>query len=109
MMPINKEILFQYQAAVKHGALIDRSQRGKVEVSEKDRTAFLHRMLTNDVQNLSGGNGCYACLLTAQAKIISDMNVFVFNDFLLLDVEENFESKLIRALEKFIITDDVKL
>ncbi len=108
-MPPEHHILIQYEAATKFGAIIDMSARGKIDISGKDRVDFIHRMVTNDVKNLAPGTGCYACLLNAQAKVISDMNVWMTESKIVLGVEPGFAAKTIEALEKFIVTDDVAL
>jgi len=93
----------------KTGALIDFGFREKIKVTGKDRVSFLHRMLTNDIQNLPAGKGCFACLLTPQAKVIADMLVYVFPEYIVLDTMPGLSNKIINALSKFVIMDDVKL
>ena len=89
--------------------LFDLSLRGKIRVTGSDRTEFLHRMLTKDIKSLAAGRNTYAAFLTAAGKVLADMHVFVFAESILLDVEPGLEKKLIPLLEKYIITDDVKL
>ncbi len=97
----------QYQSATTHGGLFDFSYRGKIEVHGKNRVSFLHRMLTQDIESLKPGEGCHSCFLTAQAKIITDMNVLIFDQHILITVEPDYTQKTISALEKFVITEDV--
>ncbi|MBI3316648.1 MAG: aminomethyl transferase family protein [Candidatus Omnitrophica bacterium] len=104
-----KDFQTEYHAVRKAVGLIDQSYRGKIEVTGKDRAAFLHRMLSNDIQNLGLGNGCYAALLTATGKILMDMNVLVFANSILLGVDMGMEKRLISHLNKYLINEDVKL
>src|SRR5690242_18514246 len=51
--------------------LFDRSrQQGRLERSGRDRLDLLHRMSTNDVQNLKSGEGRSTVLVTALARIM---------------------------------------
>ena len=40
-----------------------------------DRRAYLQGLLTNDIEALTPGTGCYAALLTAQGRMMTDMRV----------------------------------
>ena len=94
--------------AVRKGVgILDLSHRGKIEVSGKDRVSFLHRVLSNDIQSLGLGTGAYAMLLNAQGRILADVNVFVFANTLLLDTEGGLQKKIVEALEKLHVTEEV--
>ena len=106
---MNDKILKEYETASKAAALIDLSARGKIEVTGKDRVSFIHRMLTNDIKSLAPGQGCFACLLNAQAKVIVDLSVWITESSIVLGVEPRFAEKTVGALQKFVVTDDVML
>jgi folate-binding Fe-S cluster repair protein YgfZ len=55
-----------YQAAREGAAFIDRSDRGRLVVSGRDRATYLQGLLTNDIPALKAGEGCYAAYLTPQ-------------------------------------------
>src|SRR5258706_2637156 len=58
--------------------LFDRSQQqGRLELVDRDRLDLLHRMSTNDFQNLQPGEGRSTVLTTALARIID--RVIVYN------------------------------
>lgn len=65
--------------------MADRSDRGRIVLSGADRASYLHGMLTNDIVALQPGQGCYACYLTAQGRMISDMWLFELGDMMLVD------------------------
>jgi len=90
-------------------AWLDVSGRGKIRVVGEDRARFLHAMSTNHIQQLTSGTGCYAFFLTAQGKILADVNVLCRQDSFLLDMEPETLPKLLNHLDKFIIADDVAL
>jgi len=66
-------------------------------------------MTTNHIQQLTPGTGCYAYFLSAQGRILADVNVLCRPDHFLLDVEPETREKVYQHLDKFIIADDVTL
>ena len=90
-------------------AWLEMSGRGKIRVAGEDRARFLHAMTTNHIQQLTPGKGCYAFFLTAQGRILADVNVLCRPDSFLLDTEPAALQKVLEHLDKFIIADDVTL
>jgi aminomethyltransferase len=90
-------------------AWLDLSGRGKIKMTGEDRARLLHAMTTNHIQQLTPGTGCYAYFLSAQGRILSDVNVVCREDHLLLDTEPETAAKVYEHLDKFIIADDVTL
>ncbi len=99
----------EYRAAREKAALIDLSERGKIEVTGADRVSFLHNILTNDIKTLKTGAFCPAALLSAAGKVLALMNVWKFEDKIVLDTDPGFEEKLLGLLDKFLITEDAAL
>ncbi|HME06293.1 MAG TPA: glycine cleavage T C-terminal barrel domain-containing protein [Bryobacteraceae bacterium] len=83
--------------------------RGKIRMTGEDRVRLLHAMTTNHIQQLTPGTGCYAFFLTAQGRILSDVNVFCLPDSLLLDTEPQTAAAVYQHLDHYIIADDVTL
>ena len=98
-----------YRALREKAAWLDLSGRGKIRATGEDRVRLMHAMCTNHVQQLIPGAGCYAFLLSAQGRILADMNVFAMPDYLLLDTEPETRQRVLEHLDKFIIADDVTL
>jgi len=98
-----------YEALRAHAAWIDLSAHGKIRASGEDRARLLHAMTTNHVQQLKPGEGCYAFFLNAQGRILSDVNLFCFEDHFLLDTEPETRAKVYEHLDRYIIADDVTL
>ena len=68
--------------------IFDRSPWGLVVVSGPDATSFLQGQLTNDVEALAPGEGCYSALLDRKGKIRADMRVIrIAPDEFLIDTE----------------------
>jgi folate-binding protein YgfZ len=56
-------------------ALVDRSERGKLALTGPEAKAFLTGQVTNDIEALEPGTGCYAALLTNKGKMLGDLRV----------------------------------
>src|SRR5579864_3455258 len=92
-----------YDALRTRAAWLDLSGRGKIRMTGEDRARLLHAMTTNHIQQLTPGTGCYAYFLSAQGRILSDVNVLCREDHLLLDTEPETGAKVYEHLDKFII------
>jgi folate-binding protein YgfZ len=68
-------------------SLVDRSERGKLALSGAQAAAFLNGQVSNDVEALEPGEGCYATFLTPKGKMLGDLRVLNAGDELLLDTE----------------------
>ena len=86
-----------------------RSMRGTVGVSGNDRASFLQGLLTNDIEALSSGRGCYATYLTPQGRLITDMNVLDTGNSILLDVDIGITHHLVERFNKLIFSEDVQI
>ena len=82
--------------------------RGTVGVSGNDRASFLQGLLTNDIEALSSGRGCYATYLTPQGRLITDMNVLDTGNSILLDVDIGITHHLVERFNKLIFSEDVQ-
>jgi folate-binding protein YgfZ len=98
-----------YQAARRHVASIDRSDRGRIVVSGADRASYLQGLLTNDVAALRAGSGCYAAYLTPQGRMIADLFVYELGDVMLLTMARDVRDTVIGKFDQFIFTEDVQL
>ena len=98
-----------YEALRNGAAWLDLSARGKIKATGEDRARLLHAMTTNHVQQLTPGTGCYAYFLTAQGRILADINLLCRPDHFLLDTEPETRERIFKHLDSFIIADDVTL
>lgn len=103
----------EYQAAVSHAALFDRSAWTKVEVAGPEAQSFLHNLCTNDVKNLSVGAGCEAFLTTAKARVVAHFFVGHFDfdgrSILVLDTVPGQSATLLKTLDHYLISEQVEL
>lgn len=98
-----------YAALRESAAWMDLSGRGKIRATGDDRARLLHAMTTNQVESLQPGEGCYAFFLSAQGRILADVNLLCFEDHFLLDTEPETRTKVYEHLDRYIIADDVAL
>ena len=98
-----------YQALRSGAALVDRSGRGRLFLTGADRATFLQGLLTNDIPALAPGTGCYAALLTANGRMVSDMRVFELGDRLLLDLDRAQAASMRERLDASIFSEDTQV
>jgi folate-binding protein YgfZ len=65
----------EYQAVTEACGLVDRSQRGKLALTGSQVKSFLQGQVTNDVEALTPGEGCYAAFLTPKGKMLGDLRI----------------------------------
>jgi folate-binding protein YgfZ len=66
---------------------VDLSERGKLAITGPEAKAFLQGLVSNDVESLTPGHGCYAAVLTPKGKMVGDLRILDVGDELLLDCE----------------------
>jgi folate-binding protein YgfZ len=98
-----------YKAATEGSALVEKDWYGLVKLTGADRASWLQGMVTNDVQKLTPGSGCYAAHLTPQGKIVAHMQIFADDDALWLCLERSSVPKLVAAFDKLLIMEDVQM
>lgn len=98
------------ERAVREGAgLVDRSERGKLALTGADAKRFLQGQVTNDVERLEPGRGCYAAFLTSKGKMLGDLRVLDAGDELLLDTERVALQALFTMIHRYKLGYDVEL
>ena len=95
--------------ALKQAAAIGAvAPRTAIGVSGKDRAAYLQGLLTNDVQALEAGTGCYSAWLTPQGRMLTDLHIFESGDMILLDVPVADGAATLQRLDQFLFSEDVQ-
>ena len=93
---------------IHEGAAIGAVQpRAQLAVAGKDRASFLQGLLTNDVQALEPGTGCYAAWLTPQGRMLTDLHVLESGGMMLLDVPQFTADACLARLEQFHFSEEV--
>ncbi|MFQ4140607.1 folate-binding protein [Chlorogloeopsis sp. ULAP02] len=93
--------------AVQQGvAVCDRSNWGRIQVSDGDRLRFLHNQSTNDFQTLKPNQGCDTVFVTSTARTIDLVTAYVMEDAVLLLVSPNRRDFLMQWLDRYIFFAD---
>jgi folate-binding protein YgfZ len=98
-----------YRQIVEGTAIGELAPTVQLAVAGADRASFLQGLLTNDVQALKEGSGCYAAWLTPQGRMLTDMHVLESDGMILLDVPAGQADATAARLEQFLFSEDVKL
>src|ERR671923_2480836 len=89
--------------------LLDRSERGKLALTGGEAREFLHGQVTNDIESLEPGRGCYAAFLTHKGKMLGDLRILDLGDELLLDTERVALQELFNMIRRSKLGSDVEL
>src|SRR4051794_33240014 len=98
----------EYELARTAAVVVDRSSRGKLLLTGSDVAEFLQGQVSNDVEALAPGSGCYAALLTNKGKIRADMRILRGDDWFVLDCEPQALPVLEHMVRKYSIGRDVQ-
>jgi aminomethyltransferase len=96
----------EYDAALHHAALIDTSAAGRLWLHDRDRTALLHRLSTNDIEGLQPGQGTQTVLTNHNGRIIDVLTVHVLMDQVLLVTSPQQRTGVANLLRKNIFFND---
>lgn len=99
----------EYRVITTGSAQLDRSDRGKLALVGADARSFLQGQVTNDVEALRSGEGCYAAFLTPKGKMLGDVRILDAGEELLLDTERVALQPLFNMIRRFSIGYDVQL
>jgi folate-binding protein YgfZ len=98
-----------YRTVTESCGLFDRSERGKLALSGAEAATFLQGQVSNDVEGLAVGAGCYAAFLTPKGKMLGDVRILNAGDELLLDTERIALQALFNMIRRFSLGYQVEL
>jgi len=87
--------------------IVDRSSRGRVRLRGTEAAEFLQGQVTNDVEALEPGQGCYAALLNHKGKLRLDMRILRGRDWIWIDTEPGADGALLKMIETYSLGRDV--
>ena len=90
-------------------ALRDISDSGILILSGKDVLDYLHRISTNVLKDTPEGAVAHTIFTNEKGKIIDSSLLMNFGDYQLLIGSNKHEYKVMKWIEKYVITDDVKV
>jgi folate-binding protein YgfZ len=95
---------------LRRGAGLLESKRRVHLVNGPEAVEFLQGQVTNDVETLEPGLGCYALLLSTKGKILADLRIFMRDrEELLLDTEPETTEVVVSNLTKYKIGRQVNV
>ncbi|MBL8880953.1 MAG: folate-binding protein YgfZ, partial [Phycisphaerales bacterium] len=99
----------EYVAARERLGVIRRHDRVAVRVSGKDRKAWLHNLLSNEIKKLESGGGCYAFAIDLRGRVLFDVTVLDVGDAIWLLTDAGSRQTLLTHLERYHMSEDVAL
>jgi len=99
----------EYWFAHKSVALIDKNYRCYLSFTGPDRVRYLNAILTNNIKDLPPAHGNVSLLLSPQGRILAELETYALPESLFCVSYAMIRERLIEALDKYIIMDDVTL
>ena len=100
----------QYRVLREGAGLLERADLRRIAVTGAEGAEFLQGQLTNDIEALEPGQGCYAVLLDRKGKIRADMRVLrLAADHLLVETEAGCGDLVLAHLEMYRIGRDAEV
>lgn len=99
----------EYEWATQAVALVDTNFCAFAWLDGPDRVRYLNAVTTNNIKDLTPGNGNVGLLLNPQGHILAELRTYVLADRLLVLSHAAVWQRTLETLDKFIIMDDVTL
>ncbi len=103
------EIDGQYRALREAAGAVERSERRSLQVSGAEAAEYLQGQLTNEIEALAPGEGCYAALLDRKGHMQADMRVLRTDDGLRLETEAVAGDAAFRHLNTYKVGREVTI
>jgi tRNA-modifying protein YgfZ len=97
-----------YELVTESAGLVDRSDRAKFIVRGSEAADFLQGQVSNDVEALAPGSGCYATVLSHKGKLRTDLRILRDADSFWLDTEAIGHAVLEHMLRTYSLGRDVQ-
>jgi tRNA-modifying protein YgfZ len=98
----------EYELLTDAAGLVERPARVVLRVEGVEAADFLQGQLTNDVEALTPGGGCYAAVLSAKGKLRADLRALRLEDAFLIDCEPIAGPVLRHMLTTYAVGRDVR-
>lgn len=104
------ELDAQYRLLREEAGLLLRPDRALLEVSGGEGAEFLEGQLTNAIEALEPGTGCYAALLDRKGKMRADMRVLrLAPDLILIETDAATSDEVLGHLDMYRIGRDAEV
>jgi folate-binding protein YgfZ len=98
----------EYELVTESAGLVERPERAMFVVRGGEAADFLQGQVSNDVEALAPGQGCYATILNHKGKLRTDLRVLRGADFFWLDTEAIGHAVLLHMLDTYSLGRDVR-
>ena len=98
----------EYELLTGAAGLIERSGRAQLLLSGGEAAEFLQGQVSNDVERLAPGEGCYATLLTHKGKLRTDLRVLRGADWIWVDAERIGLAPLVHTVQTYSLGREVR-
>ena len=90
-------------------ALVDRSDRGKLALTGSEAAAALNAVVSNQIEELTPGHGCFATCCNSKGRMLGDLRVLRTDDELLIDTELKALQAIFDAVRHGLVGYDAEL
>jgi tRNA-modifying protein YgfZ len=98
----------EYELVTESVGLLNRSERGMFLVRGAEAADFLQGQVSNDVEGLAPGRGCYATILNHKGKLRTDLRVLRGPDWFWIDTEAIGTAVVRHMLQTYSLGRDVQ-
>ncbi len=107
---VTVELDAQYRQLREECGVLDRSERGELLLKGAEAAEYLQGQLTNDIEGLVPGEGCYAALLDRKGHMQADMRVLRLGaEEVWLDTEPGALAPASRHLQMYKVGREVEI
>jgi folate-binding protein YgfZ len=99
----------EYRFAKQSVALLDKNYRAYLSFTGPDRVRYLNAILTNNIKDLTAGQGIISLLLNPQGHILAELETYALADRHFCVSYAMIREQLIEWMDKYIIMDNVTL
>ena len=99
----------EYALVRRQVGLLDRSDFGVLELTGRDRSSFLHALVSNEIKALGPGQGCAATLLDIHGKVQVVLFVWVADDRIFVVTPPAMAAKTAEALDHYLFSEKVAI
>ena len=87
-------------------SLFNRTNWGRIRLTGADRVRFLHNQTTNNIEQLSAGEGAHTVFVTSTGRTIDLATVYAFTDALLIVVSPGRAQQIYEWMDRYIFFSD---
>src|SRR5262245_29169950 len=99
----------EYAQVRRRVGFLDRSDFGVLELTGRDRAAFLHALVSNEIKTLGPGQGCAATLLDVHGKVQAVLFVWAADDRIFVVTPPAMAAKTAEALDHYLFSEKVTI